>query len=147
MMASVPGPSIAGMALEAAAERLPGFGKFLAEVVRDESGALRIGPRWKPRNLKTDLANPKTAGACTQAANQIEKHLGGAEAGAQRVTITPKDGAPVLGGYRNQSTAWTYHDVVVQDGRVYDAYTGVRGLSIPEYKALWDHPDAIDFGF
>src|SRR5262245_4385515 len=35
---------------------------------------------------------------------------------------------------------WAYHEVVVKDGRVYDAFTGHQGLPIAEYKALWDTP-------
>lgn len=147
MIASLPGPSVVGMLFEAVAERLPGFARLLVEVLADNSGAIRLGRGWKARDLAADLTNG-IAPQCEKAARQIEKHLGGASARAQRVRITPKDpNARALGGYRNQSPNWAYHDAVVQDGRVFDAYTGAKGVPIEEYKALWEFPDAIDFGF
>lgn len=42
---------------------------------------------------------------------------------------------------------WFHHEVVVGNGRVYDAFTGHGGVPIDEYKALWEFPDAINFGF
>ena len=39
------------------------------------------------------------------------------------------------------------HEVVVREGRVYDAFTGHQGLTISEYKALWEHHEVINFGF
>jgi hypothetical protein len=42
---------------------------------------------------------------------------------------------------------WAYHEVVVKDGRVFDLTTGHKGLSIDEYKQLWQYFDAIDSGF
>jgi hypothetical protein len=37
---------------------------------------------------------------------------------------------------------WSYHEVVVSGGRVYDAFTGLRKCAISEYKALWQYADA-----
>ncbi len=45
------------------------------------------------------------------------------------------------------STYWRHHEVVIKDGKVYDAFTGHDGLSIAEYKNLWNHGDLINFGF
>ena len=42
---------------------------------------------------------------------------------------------------------WYYHDVVVKNGRVYDAFTGHQGMAINEYKKLWQFADSIKFGF
>jgi hypothetical protein len=58
----------------------------------------------------------------------------------------PKD-ATNLGAYRGTNLGWDHHDVVVKDGRVYDAFTGGAGQSVDEFKALWEHADAINFGF
>jgi hypothetical protein len=33
------------------------------------------------------------------------------------------------------------------NGRVYDAFTGSIGVTIAEFKVLWEFPEAIDFGF
>lgn len=60
--------------------------------------------------------------------------------------IKPAD-APALGGYRGKNWAWGHHDVVVKDGRVYDAFTGHLGTSIDDFKTLWQYPEAIRFGF
>lgn len=40
-----------------------------------------------------------------------------------------------------------FHEVVVKDGRVYDAFTGGKGASVAEYKGLWEFSDHINFGF
>jgi hypothetical protein len=34
-----------------------------------------------------------------------------------------------------------------ENGRVYDAFTGSVGVTIAEFKALWEFPEVIDFGF
>lgn len=39
-------------------------------------------------------------------------------------------GAPSLGGYKGTSTGWEYHDVVVKDGRVFDAFGPSEGITI-----------------
>lgn len=95
---------------------------------------IRIGPRWRPRSVMPS--------GCEGAARQINRHVEGTIH-----TITPKKGLPSLGGFRGQSPGWASHDVVLKDGRVYDVTTGHKGLPIDEYKALWEYPDAIDFGF
>jgi hypothetical protein len=76
-------------------------------------------------------------------ARQIQGHVGG-----QIVRITPADpSARFLGPYRGHDPGWAYHEVVVREGRVYDAFTGHQGLPIGEYKALWEYRDVINFGF
>jgi len=42
---------------------------------------------------------------------------------------------------------WQNHVVVIKDGRVYDAFTGSKGMTIDEYKKLWDGIFDINFGF
>ncbi len=43
---------------------------------------------------------------------------------------------------------WNWHEVVVKDGRVYDALTGPKGMTITEYKNLWGvNQDVILWGF
>lgn len=51
-----------------------------------------------------------------------------------------------LGKHRGTNPDWAHHDVVLKDGRVYDAFTGSDGLPLDEYKQLWQYPDAINFG-
>ncbi|EEE6745565.1 hypothetical protein CBJ05_004756 [Salmonella enterica subsp. enterica serovar Westhampton] len=93
---------------------------------------------WKPADIK----NPKNWNGCEDFALWGQEHMGG-----NIVRIKPDYGAPSLGKYRGTNPGWAYHEVVVKDGRVYDAFTGSDGLPLQEYKQLWQYPDAIDFGF
>ena len=66
--------------------------------------------------------------------------------GGQRVTITPRN-TPVLGPSRQHRAGdWSFHEVVVKDGRVYDGFTGPGGMPIPDYKSQFQFADDIDFG-
>jgi hypothetical protein len=103
-----------------------------------KSTGIKVSKNWKPR----DIADPACARGCERVARQIQKHVGGA---VHR--IKPGIDAPGLGRYRGKNLSWTYHEVVVKDGRVFDAFTGRQGLPISEYKVLWEYPDALDFGF
>jgi hypothetical protein len=100
------------------------------------SGPIR-NPKWQPR----DINNPACANGCDVAAKQIQKQIGGTV-----VRITPRSD-PTLGAYRRKNWGWAYHEVVVKEGRVYDAFTGGEGLPIDKYKALWEYADHIHFGF
>jgi len=65
-------------------------------------------------------------------------------------TIRPMNPDAWLGSYRGHAPGdfgWKYHEVVVKEGRVYDAFTGHKGMPIEEYKALWQYAEAINFGF
>ena len=94
---------------------------------------------WVPRSI----SNPNNWNGCERCARDIKAQLHGGDI----VRIRPQDGAPSLGGYRGNNPGWAYHEVVVKDGRVYDAF-GPRGsVSIDEYKSLFQYPDAINFGF
>jgi hypothetical protein len=56
--------------------------------------------------------------------------------------------AGYLGKYRGHDTHWQWHEVVVKDGRVYDAFTGSEsGIAFDQYKSLWKDRAYIDFGF
>jgi hypothetical protein len=98
---------------------------------------VRIGRKWKARAI----ADAACEVGCENVARQIQRHVGG-----DIVRITPRN-APALGGFRGKSWNWVHHEVVVRDGRVYDLTTGHHGLPIAEYKALWQYPDSINFGF
>jgi RHS repeat-associated protein len=99
--------------------------------------AIRLGKKWAPKALKSCRTG------CESAAKQIKKHIGG-----DIKRIVPMDPrASNLGAYRGQNIGWSHHEVVVKDGRVYDAFTGHKGATIDEYKALWEYADAINFGF
>jgi RHS repeat-associated protein len=47
----------------------------------------------------------------------------------------------------DRALGWNFHQVVVKDGKVYDALTGPNGLATSLYKQLWEFGDVLDFGF
>ncbi len=79
---------------------------------------------------------------CDEAAEQILQDIGG-----EIFTFSPPNGVPRLGDYGLTDESFFYHTVVVNDGRVFDQFTGVGGLPIDDWKALWTYGDTIDFGF
>ncbi|MET8541073.1 polymorphic toxin-type HINT domain-containing protein, partial [Kitasatospora sp. NPDC004799] len=81
-------------------------------------------------------------GDCKECAESIRDSLGGGNV----VRFDPAP-YPAFGRYQGQEHVWTHHYVVVRDGRVYDAFTPRGGLTIPEYKALWEYGPDINFGF
>jgi hypothetical protein len=80
---------------------------------------------------------------CDKAAAQINKIVGG----TIHKIMPSSSSAKFLGPMGGQNPTWTYHVVVIKDGRVYDVYTGPAGLPIDQYKKLWDYADGILFGF
>lgn len=103
------------------------------------TGPIR-SPNWQPRNI----LNEYCSNGCEENAKQIQKQIGGTI--IKIVPLDPEE-TPRLGGYRGKNWGWYWHKVVVNDGRVYDAFTGGEGATIDEYKSLWEYPDVIDFGF
>lgn len=99
----------------------------------------RITKKWRARKV----TDPKCASGCERVATQIKKHIGGA---IKRIKADPNERL-YLGRYRGHNFKWKYHEVVVKNGRVYDAFTGHKGLPIAEYKQQWEFGDALQFGF
>jgi RHS repeat-associated protein len=87
-----------------------------------------------------DIEDEACRSGCERVARQIKQSIGG------EIKII-KSKTRALGAYRGKNWGWFTHTVVVKNGRVYDAFTSGAGLSIDEFKALWQYPDAIDFGF
>lgn len=65
--------------------------------------------------------------------------------GGDITRITDGYGALRLGKYRGIDSGWNYHDVVVKDGRVFDATTGRRGEPIDQYRANFEYGDDLVF--
>ncbi len=82
---------------------------------------------------------------CEDVASKIQKTIGGDVHRIKPSSNLP--GNPTLGPRSGKNTEWFHHEVVVKDGRVYDAMTGPEGLSIKEFKSQWEYSDVIDFGF
>ena len=77
------------------------------------SVAKGLGDDWKPKNI----ADPKNWIGCEECARDIQSKIGG-----KIFSIKPVSSAPVLSVYRGVSPNWHFHEVVVKDGRVYDAF-------------------------
>ncbi|GAB2620262.1 hypothetical protein GCM10027168_60410 [Streptomyces capparidis] len=95
-----------------------------------------LGDDWQPRPTGTI---PGSSG-CEAVARDIQARIGG-----ERMRITDSAGAPLLGKYRDQDTFWGHHDVVVKDGRVYDAWTGRYGEPVEEYRRRWEWGEYLRF--
>ncbi|NTX11735.1 hypothetical protein HUA76_13120 [Myxococcus sp. CA056] len=101
------------------------------------SKAIRVSRRWQAR----DVTDPCFRNGCGSVAQQIKDQIGG-----KVVEITPTM-STWMGAYRGHDPRWAFHKVVVKDGRVYDLFTGHKGLPVEEYKALWSYRDTLNFGF
>jgi RHS repeat-associated protein len=99
----------------------------------------RLSQNWQPRQPN----DPRCQFGCENVARQILRY----HPEGQIVTITPPDGIPYLGGFMDHPFSWYFHQVVVSNGRVYDAFTGSAGMDITAYKLLWECHQVINFGF
>lgn len=91
---------------------------------------------WKP----LDIMDPDNWNGCEKCARYIRRQIGG---DIYRIEAN----APALGKYRDKNTGWAHHDVVVKDGRVYDAFGPAEGVPIDKFKDLFEYSDVINFGF
>ncbi|MGW3086718.1 polymorphic toxin-type HINT domain-containing protein [Streptomyces sp. NPDC001108] len=95
-----------------------------------------LGESWKPKPASQVCGT----GGCEKVADHIQSVIGG-----DIMRITDRYGAPQLGKYRGIDSGWNYHDVVVKDGRVFDATTGRRGEPIDQYRANFEYGDDLVF--
>ena len=106
-------------------------------------GVRKIGDKLK--KLKGIPWGEYRRDGCAEVADKIHKSIGGDK---KRILPNPKLPLnPTLGPRRGQRTDWFHHWVVVKDGRVYDAWGGVYGVPIDDYKLEWGYPDGIIWGF
>jgi len=82
-------------------------------------------------------------GNCESVAREIQRQSGG-----EMLRITPKEG-DYLGDSTNHigRQPWSYHVVVVKDGRVFDGTTGPQGMLIADYKAMFKFAVDLSWGF
>ncbi|MFV2104850.1 polymorphic toxin-type HINT domain-containing protein, partial [Micromonospora sp. LOL_024] len=95
-----------------------------------------LGVAWKAK----PAAEVCGTGGCERVADHIQSVIGG-----DVMRITDRYGAPFLGKYRGVDSGWGYHDVVVKDGRVFDATTGRHGELMADYRAVWEYGDDLVF--
>jgi RHS repeat-associated protein len=88
----------------------------------------------------------KLAG-CEDVATSIHDAIGGEVKRFAHKEIPGFARGATLGPRGKQDTEWYFHEVVVKDGKVYDAMTGPEGQPIDDYKKEWEYRNDIDFGF
>ena len=109
-----------------------GQGNSAMPAQRYGPGAQRRGePKWPV----------PTASNCSECAIKIQQIIGG------DIKTFRSSGAVLGPSKHNPAGDWSYHSVVVLNGRVYDGFTGPRGLTIAEFKAQFLYADGIRFGF
>jgi RHS repeat-associated protein len=81
---------------------------------------------------------------CDEFAEALQRRIGG-----DIYRIDPPDGVPYLGEYElgPSDELWSYHTVLVKEGRVYDQFTPSEGVDIDTWKGLWRYQEDLDFGF
>ncbi|MBV9855153.1 MAG: hypothetical protein JOY82_11655 [Streptosporangiaceae bacterium] len=100
------------------------------------SGADDLGPGWTPRDPSTICRST----GCEDVAKEIQQKIGGTI-----YRIEDSAGARYLGKYRGEDTYWNYHEVVIKDGRVYDAWTGRYGEPFDQYVNEWQYGKYLRF--
>ncbi len=114
----------------------------IEEFVSPQLGDASVLKGWRTKDIsKSDNWN-----GCEKMARRIQKEIGG---DIKRIKPTQ---TKYLGGYKGGKDSytqpgWGHHEVVVKDGRVYDAFTGDKGMSISDYKNQWEGKETINFGF
>ena len=84
---------------------------------------------------------------CEACATEIIESLGGGD----RIRLEPTQ-TPILPEYRGVQPDWGFHEVVLQEGRIYDSFGPRLGVPVDEWIDLWTDPfggdvrDLIDFG-
>ncbi|WP_344449826.1 Hint domain-containing protein [Actinocorallia aurantiaca] len=96
--------------------------------------------KFWPKGEPSDLCDISGSTGCEDVARTIQRVIGG-----ERMRITDRYGAPTLGKYRGQDSFWGHHDVVVKDGRVYDAWTGPEGEPMDVYRSRFEYGDDLVF--
>ena len=109
-----------------------------------------VVPKWRIYSASEDAVRF----GCDDVADQIMNVMG--RGSKQQIRPMGRERLP-NGGWLPRAKApgdaaystfnWGHHTVVVDNGRVYDALTGFKGLPIDEYKQLWEFPDQIDWPF
>ncbi|WP_304944875.1 ricin-type beta-trefoil lectin domain protein [Streptacidiphilus sp. ASG 303] len=105
-------------------------------LVHNSDAVCDLGESWAPKKAEQVCGT----GGCTEVAKQIQARIGGTV-----TRITDKYGAPWLGKFRGVDSQWQYHDVLVKDGRVFDATTNRYGEAIDEYRSHFEYGDDLMF--
>ncbi|MFB8177369.1 hypothetical protein ACFC8N_15125 [Streptomyces sp. NPDC055966] len=142
--AIVAGTGIAGAGIYGITDGISRFSNGLGQALREADsngggGSLGSDKYW-PNGKASDVCGIERSTGCEQVAESIQQSIGG-----NRMRVTDRYGAPTLGKYREQDSFWGHHDVVVKDGRVYDAWTGSEGEPLDEYRGKFEYGDDLVF--
>ncbi|WP_327408704.1 polymorphic toxin-type HINT domain-containing protein [Streptomyces sp. NBC_01281] len=105
-------------------------------LVHNADAACDLGANWVPKTPEQVCGK----GGCTEVAKGIQDRIGGTV-----TRLTDKYGAPWLGKFRGVDSGWQYHDVLVKDGRVFDATTSRYGEPLDEYRSHFEYGDDLVF--
>ncbi len=91
-----------------------------------------LGVSWRA----ADASKICGSSGCEIVARDIQGQIGGE-------VFELSTGTPFMGKYRGQDTLWGSHQVVIKDGRVFDAWTGRYGETVADYLRQWQYGDMI----
>ncbi len=82
---------------------------------------------------------------CEACAEDIVATLGeGAQIVRIEVPSVRPQGTPFTGTYRGQDSGWVFHEVVIQEGRVFDAFGPRNGVPVDDWFDLWEGLNDLD---
>lgn len=99
---------------------------------------------WPFRKRKPYTAEELSTGGCERVAERIKRARGSSEI----IHIAPPDEehmclGPVHPPGGGVITNWVMHRAVRDGGRIYDKMTGPSGMTLDEYKVLFDNWDTF----
>ena len=82
---------------------------------------------------------------CEACAAEILETLGeGAQIVRIEVPSVRPQGTPFTGTYRGQESGWVFHEVVIQEGRVFDDFGPRNGVPVGDWFDLWEGLNDLD---
>jgi Pretoxin HINT domain len=81
----------------------------------------------------------QVGGNCSACAAEIQGTLGGGEI----MRLEPLEGQVLGPSVNNPAGNWSFHDVVLKDGLVFDSFTGPTGMPLSDFLQQFKYSDAI----
>ena len=113
-------------------ERITDIITEAAELERDSSKAAKAF-KWTAASIH----DPRFRDGCEGFAQRIHESIGGKIVRIEALPNRLGNPSP-LPQYRGGNNKWFYHEVVVKDGKVYDAFTNSSGETIEQFKKHWN---------
>ena len=91
----------------------------------DDDKPDQLSEDWEPQ----DIFDSGSMNGCEECALNIQEEIGG---DIHRIVAADEPEWAGLGAYRDKNHGWKYHEVVVKNGRVYDAFGPREGVGVDE---------------